>query len=591
MYNFSMENLDKINELIKDKKFEEAKRELSGLITEDEKDVEALKLLGLCYINLGEYKEGQGVFETVVKYKDDPTSWFYLANCYDNQDDYLHAIAAYEEVLRMRSEYLDAYKNLAIVYVKNKEPQKAVDTVKKAMEFAQNDDYTIYYIAGTACMATKNFDEAVTFLEKAIELNPEHSQLYNNLGTCYVTIGNLEKAYENFLKASEYDPNNSITYFNIASILQIQNKHKEACEYFRKAYIIEPQDNYLVSLALSEVKSNQLEEAIRHYKILVSHHPEKPNFQYNLACCYDASGEYASAIGILAHLVLLNPKSVSMSRKLASIYVKVGQFVNAKELYEKILIQGNVSFEIYYEFAHICVKTGDMDKAEKILKKVVELNPDFAPAHKDLGILYLNKRLFDYSEDEFNTALKLAPNDFNVLFEYANYLHSTTNFEKADEYYQKSLELKPDDLDALGFSALNKIHLKDLNKAYEQIEHVIEHETSNGFMYFIAGKIRFLQEKYEDAKMFLVKSYELEKTHDAENLLGLCYFELGDYEQANNIFKHMLEKNPLNVNLLLSSARCYEKLDDKDSALATLDKIVSTFPECEEAQEMIRKIS
>ena len=205
-----MENLDKINELIKDKKFEEAKRELSGLITEDEKDVEALKLLGLCYINLGEYKEGQGVFETVVKYKDDPTSWFYLANCYDNQDDYLHAIAAYEEVLRMRSEYLDAYKNLAIVYVKNKEPQKAVDTVKKAMEFVQNDDYTIYYIAGTACMAMKNFDEAVTFLEKAIELNPEHSQLYNNLGTCYVTIGNLEKSYENFLKAIEYDPNNSI---------------------------------------------------------------------------------------------------------------------------------------------------------------------------------------------------------------------------------------------------------------------------------------------------------------------------------------------------------------------------------------------
>ena len=71
--------------------------------------------------------------------------------------------------------------------------------------------------------------------------------------------------------------------------------------------------------------------------------------------------------------------------------------------------------------------------------------------------MYLNKRLFDYSEDEFNTALKLAPNDFNVLFEYANYLHSTTNFEKADEYYQKALEINPDEPDALGFAALNKL--------------------------------------------------------------------------------------------------------------------------------------
>ena len=381
-----MENLDRINELINNKKYTEAKEELKSLITDEEKDAQALKLLGLCHINLNEYKEGQAVFETVVKYIDDATSWFYLANCYDNQDDFLHAISAYSEVIRLRSSYVDAYKNLAVVFVKNKEPQKAVDTVIKALDYVK-DDYTIYYIAGTASMALKKFEEAVEYLEKALELNPEHSQLYNNLGTCYVTVGNLDKAYENFMKASEYDPDNSITYFNIASILQLQNKHKEACEFFRKAYMIEPQDNYLVALALSEVKSNQLEEAIKHYKLLVSRHPEKPNFQYNLACCYDAAGEYPSAIAILAHLVLLNPKSVSMLRKLASIYVKIHQFGNAKALYEKILIQGNVSFDIYYEFAHLCVKTDDMDKAEKILKKVVELNPEFAQAHKDLGVL------------------------------------------------------------------------------------------------------------------------------------------------------------------------------------------------------------
>lgn len=586
-----MENLDKINELINAKKYEEAKKALEPLTNDnDEKDIEALKLLGLCHINLNEFKEGQAVFETVVKYKDDATSWFYLASCYDNLDDYLHAISAYEEVLRLRSSYIDAYKNLAIVYVKNKEPQKAVDTAMKALDYVQ-DDYTVYYIIGTACMALKKFEMAVEYLEKALNLNPNHSQLYNNLGTCYVTLGDLDKAYHNFVKASELDPENSITYFNIGSILQLQNKHKEACEYFKKAYAIEAQDNYLVALALSEVKSNQIEEAIKHYKTLVTHYPSKPNFQYNLACCYDAIGDYASAITILAQLVLVNPKSVSMLRKLASIYVKINQFANAKVLYEKILIQGNVTPEIYYEFAHLCVKTNDMDKAEKILKKVVDLNPEFAMAHKDLGVLYLSKRLFDYAEDEFNQALKIAPDNFDILFEYANYLHATTDFAKADEYYQKALQINSDDPDALGFSALNKIQLNELDKAYEQITHAIEHNPNNSFMYFIAGKIKFIQKMYEDAKMYFVKSYELEKTHDCEHMLGLCYYELGDYEQANGIFKHMLEKNPLNINLLLNSAHCYEKLGKKDEALEVLDKIVDTFPECEEAQEMIREIS
>ena len=45
-----------------------------------------------------------------------------------------------------------------------------------------------------------------------------------------------------------------------------------------------------------------------------------------------------------------------------------------------------------------------------MLKKVIRMNPEIAKAHKDLGIIYLNKRLFDYAEDEFKTALNLAPN-------------------------------------------------------------------------------------------------------------------------------------------------------------------------------------
>lgn len=582
--------MEKINELINNKEFTLAKQELLKILEEDEKNIEALKLLGLCHVNLGEFKDGQAVFETVVKYNDDATSWFYLANCYDNQDDFLHAIAAYEEVLRMRSGYTDAYKNLAVVYVKNQEPQKAVETAQRALDYV-TDDYTVYYIAGTACMALKDFAKALEFFEKALELNPEHSQLYNNLGTCYVSTNDLNRAYESFLKASEYNPDNSITYFNIASILQMQGKHEEACVFFKKAYVLDPQDNYLTALALSEVKSNKIQDAITHYKTLAAHHPEKPNFQYNLASCYEAVGEYASAIAILAQLVILNPKSVSMSRKLANIYIKAGKFFNAKELYEKIIRQGNVSYEIYYEFAHICVKTNDSDKAEKILKKVVELNPEFAPAHKDLGVLYLSKRLFDYAEDEFQLALKADPEDFESLFEYANFLHATTNFKKADEYYEKALAIYSGNYEAVGFCALNKMLLGDLDTAYSMIEQVLSKVTNDGFMYFIAGKIKYLRKEFEDAKMYYVKSYELEKAADTEQMLAMCYFELGEYEQANGIFHHLLEQNPLNVNLLLSIAKCYEKLGKQDEALNALDKIVETFPECEEAQEMIRAIS
>ena len=115
--------------------------------------------------------------------------------------------------------------------------------------------------------------------------------------------------------------------------------------------------------------------------------------------------------------------------------------------------------------------------------------------------------------------------------------------------------------------------------------------SDSAFLLFIAGRIFHLAGDYETAKMYLVKAYEHEKLPEVQNLLGLCYFELGNYEQARAIFENMLEKVPMNVNVLLNLAKCYEKLSNTDKALEYAEKIVETFPECEEAHEMIRKFS
>lgn len=121
----------------------------------------------------------------------------------------------------------------------------------------------------------------------------------------------------------------------------------------------------MTALALSEVKLERWNDAIKHYKILITHHPEKQTYQYNLACCFEQKEEYNYAIGILARLVALNPKSASMSKKLANLFLKINRPAQAKEIYERIIVQGSVSFETYYEFANICMLTDDTDKAEK----------------------------------------------------------------------------------------------------------------------------------------------------------------------------------------------------------------------------------
>ena len=324
---------------------------------------------------------------------------------------------------------------------------------------------------------------------------------------------------------------------------------------------------------------------------MASVYPQKTNYKYNLACCYQAIGEYEIAISLLKQLMILNPKASNILKKLAGIYIATNQLANAREIYEKIIKQGSTSYQLYYELAILCVKTGDIDRAEQILKKVCRLNPEFAPAHKDLGVIYLNKRLFDYAKDEFSQSYKYDPNNYSIVLEYANYFHSISDFEKADELYRKALSIEPENPNGLAFSALNKTHLKQIDEAKAQIEKVLKKCSDSAFLLFIAGRIFHLAGDYETAKMYLVKAYELEKMPDVQNLLGLCYFELGNYEQAKTIFENMLEKVPMNVNVLLNLAKCHEKLGNNDEALEYAEKITDTFPDCEDAQEMIRKLS
>ena len=583
-------NLDKINELVSLKEFKEAKIALEEILNTKQDNIEALKLLGLCNVNLGLFKEGKSNFETVVKYKnDDATSWFYLANCYDNLEDFLHAKTAYLEVIKLRENYMDAYKNLGVVYIKEKEPEKTVELVKKALTLVQ-DDYLLYYLVGTAYLSVKDFKNSIPYFEKALELNPSHAQIYNNLGTAYLTMGQYLQAYEKYLIAAELEPTNALTFYNIASILQLQNKHTEACEYFRKAYSLEKTEQFLVSLALSEFKSKQYEEAIKHYKKLASQHPEKHNFKYNLACCYEMTGEYTFAIGILNQLVMMNPKSKLMAQKLAGLYLKTNQPLKAKELYEQIITQGIVSAEIYYEYALICVAVDDLDIAEKILKKVIELNPKMATARKDLGVIYLNKRLFDYAKDEFETAYELRPDSLDIIFEYANFLHATSDFKKAKGLYFQAYEKDPTNPEKSIFYALNAISLNELDEALKYAQIALKLSPNNDFVLYLLGQINYNFKEFEKAKEFLIKSIEIQSSRNNKNLLALTYFELNEWEKANNIFLNLLVENPLNCNLLLNSAKCYIKLSDINSAKKQLKKLLKIFPDMEEAREILDEV-
>ncbi len=588
-----MENcFERINELVGNKEFEEAYKLTKQALAEDSENIELIKLAGLIEVNIEEWDKALNHFETVVKLSnDDATSWFYLANCYDKLGDLISAKNAYIKVIDLRSEYIDAYKSLCVVLLKLNQNSEAIAFAARATIYDSND-YIYDFVIGTAYMKVKEFGKSIEPFKRAIEKAPDNASLYNSLGTAYMATGSPENAINCYEKSLELEPDNPMSYFNIGSLYQIQQNHEKACEYLKKATEIDEEDeSFKVAYAMSLVKSEQFEKAIEIYKKLLVHHPEKENYKYNLVTCYEAIGEIQTAIRMLEGMVYLNQKFILPAQKLANLYVKTNQLTKAKEIYDNILLKNKPTAEIMHQYAILSSSLCDTDTAEKMLKKVIKMNPEIAKAHKDLAIIYLNKRLFDWADDEFKTAMKLQPNDFEIIFEYGNFLYSISKNNEAERYYTEALEIEPENILALTFMALNKLVLNQLDDAKEYIMKALKVEHHHEYVLFCAGRIMYARKEFEEAKRYLIKAVEQNPDIETQNTLALTYYELGEYQQAISIFNNLLTKHPENISILMSLAKCYEGLKDNDTALEYLDKVVNILPEDEEAHEMIRKLS
>src|ERR1700723_3433866 len=65
-----------------------------------------------------------------------------------------------------------------------------------------------YYRAGNTFYAQQNYDQAITYYQYAVQLNPNFWQAYQALGSCYYEKGDKASALTNYQKSLAINPNN-----------------------------------------------------------------------------------------------------------------------------------------------------------------------------------------------------------------------------------------------------------------------------------------------------------------------------------------------------------------------------------------------
>lgn len=174
--------------------------------------------------------------------------------------------------------------------------------VNKLIEFAP-DFARGYNLKALILEKLKRYNQALEFVDKAIELNPNIA--WDNKALILMEIGFYNQALECANKALEINPNNKYAIMYKSQILIKLGKYNEALNLLDKFSHID----YFPALhekAYCLLELNKLEEAISIYDEILNNNPNDARAYYNRACAYSLKNEKDKAISDLKMAIELN---------------------------------------------------------------------------------------------------------------------------------------------------------------------------------------------------------------------------------------------------------------------------------------------
>jgi len=284
-----------------------------------------------------------------------PKVHFELGYAFEKQNMYDSAVISFNECLRLKPDYSLAHKQLGTIAYYKEQYSPGLQHFKNYIQYAKSEisDYLFWYRKGFMENAEKTFTEAKESLQKSLMYKKDYSNTYLELGFACNKLKQADEAISWYEKAMELDSKSHIPYNGIAEVyrdtkkdvdmamtwyqkalgvkaderkacfgmgycLNSKGKYSEAVPYLQKA--IQQESTYTaayVELGYSYYMSSKNDDALKQFEKALAMNPKNENARY------------------YAGLVYINQKNKTKAQQMAD-ELKVLSSKNAASLQEKI---------------------------------------------------------------------------------------------------------------------------------------------------------------------------------------------------------------------------------------------------------------
>lgn len=261
----------------------------------------------------------------------------------------------------------------------------------------------------------ENYDEAIRYLQKALEIQPKNPLLNLHLANVFKIQGLFSKAAEVLNQSLASHPNHPAALNNLGTIYFSQEKYEAAIDCFNQAIQLEP--NYVdayYNLGLAQIKLNKIAEADQIFKLILEKSENHVGALFHLATNYMRQNKINEAKELLLKIEQNYPNHLETQTNLATCYLKLGALNEAKSHYLNALELSGNDAQILFNSAVILTEQGHLDVAIQYYQRIIQNYPNDFATHNNLGVAFLAKQHLGFALHHFQEALRIQPNNISI---------------------------------------------------------------------------------------------------------------------------------------------------------------------------------
>jgi tetratricopeptide (TPR) repeat protein len=378
---------------------------------------------------------------------DDLFSW---GVAYYSEGDKPNAVLRFEQILQADADYYLALNGLGLLKSESHDWEEAVSFLERAIQINPTDPRA-FINKGLAIAGMEDHQEALRLYQHAATCDfassfpsqrardHAHAVLSYNWANSLVTIGDYELAREKFVRAIEYESDFFLAHHNLALLLWEVGSFSEARGAWRRAYVVyrnksgSPQNRKHAAYAGFALLNALGDEAQAEIELLraLDHAPERVPTLITLLSLYKERAERVH-----------HHASSQARSKAARIYARALEVLHREDL--------RCSTKGMCQVAQLHRIMGKDDAAIAVLLEAEKMSPGWSKIHLMLGSAYLAQDEFARAVTHLNTGLAGSPRlELPARIELATALRRTGAVDQAERELRKVLEISPYFLDAL----------------------------------------------------------------------------------------------------------------------------------------------